>query len=223
MEKFKKINKPTYQHQIYNILEKMIISGQLQPRHRLVESDLAQSMGVSRSPVREAILHLEQEGLVINTKKGGWIVSEVSLRDILELYDLRKLIEVYAIKKGCLNCPQEIKNKMESNVGELKSQDIEIGVWQENNKRFHELIVQSSGNIKIYEVFLRTMKSLRWCTYLALAVLGRQEQSILEHRNILEVFLKQDPELAGKVICEHIETVQKNIKSQWESVGFLKK
>lgn len=201
----------------------MIVSGELQPGERLVELELAASLGVGRSPVREAILQLEQEGLVRNTKRGGRVVSDISLRDILELYDLRKVIEVHAGKVGCLKCPQEIIHEMKANAEEFEKQNLEIEVWREKNRRFHELIILSCGNNKIHEVFIRTMKSLRWCTYLALAVLGRREQTIFEHKKILEAFTRQDEELVEKAICEHIETVQSNIKRQGANVGFVHK
>jgi DNA-binding GntR family transcriptional regulator len=211
----------TYQEQVYNILERMIVSGTLRPGERLRELDLASKLGVSRSPVREAILQLEQEGLVTNTRKGGWLVSEISLQDIVELYDLRKLIEVYAAKIGCLNCPHEITDEMEASLREFEKEELEIEVWREANRRFHELIVLSCGNKKIHEVFMRTMKSLRWCTYLALAVLGRREQSISEHMRIVEAFLTQNTELVERAIRDHIETVQGNIRKQGIDVGLV--
>lgn len=218
-----KVIKFTYQEQTYNILEKMIVSGELQPGQRLVELELAESLGVGRSPVREAILQLEQEGLVTNTKKVGRVVSEISLQDILELYDLRKVIEVYAGKAGCLNCRKEIIDEMATNAKEYENQNVEIEVLREKNRRFHELIVLSCGNRKLHEVFVRTMRSLRWCTHLALAVLGRREQSISEHKKILEAFAMGNQELVEKAICEHIEAVQGNMRKQGMNASFVHK
>jgi len=215
-----RIYRATYQEQVYNILEKMILTNELPPGKRLVELELATSLGVSRSPVREAILQLEQEGLVRNTR-GGWFISEISIQDVAELYDLRKLIEVYAGKVGCLDCPEEIMSEMKVNAGELEDQDLEVEVWRERNRKFHELIVLSCGNKKMHEVFVRTMKSLWWCSHVALAVKDRRRLSILEHKEILEAFLGQDPERVEKAICEHIETVQNNLRKEGARMGFV--
>jgi DNA-binding GntR family transcriptional regulator len=217
-----KLVKITYQEQAYSVLEKMIVSGKLQPREKLVESELAASLGVSRSPVREALIQLEQERLVMKTSKGAWIVSEISLRDIMELYDLRKLIEAYAGKKGCVACSEDIIAEMKVNIKQFETQHENVEAWGETNRRFHELIVLSCGNNQMHEVFMRLIKSLRWCTHLALSVLGRQDQSISEHKEILEAFLEQDQELVQKVICKHIETVRKNIKSQGMQTSFVR-
>ncbi len=215
-----KVKKDTYQKQVYNILEKMILTNELGPGKRLVELELATSLGVSRSPVREAILYLEQEGLVRNTR-GAWFVSEVSIEDISDLYDLRKLIEVYAGKVGCLDCPEDIINEMKSNAGEFENEDLEVEVWREKNRKFHELIVLSCGNKKMYEVFVKTMKSLWWCSHVALALGQRRRQSISEHKRILEAFLEQDPELVEKAIREHIEIVQNNLRKEGTKMRFV--
>jgi DNA-binding GntR family transcriptional regulator len=122
-----------------------------------------------------------------------------------------------------LNNPQEIIDEMKAINKEFENENVEVEVWREKNRRFHELIVLSCGNKKIHEVFMRTMKSLRWCSHLALAVLGRREQSIIEHKKILEAFVSQDQELVEEAICEHIETVQANIKRQGINVSFVQK
>jgi len=97
-------------------------------------------------------------------------------------------------------------------VKELEDKCDKITIWREKNRRFHELIVLSCGNSKIHEVFIRTLKRLRWCTYVALPVPGRKNQSISEHRKILKAFLNRDQSLVEKAICDHITTVQNLIK-----------
>lgn len=214
------LEKTNFQTQVYNILEDMIIHGKLKPGHRLIESELAASLGVSRSPVREAIVALCQDRLVENKKGNGWVVSHVSLRDVLESYEVRKLIEITTGKQGCLNCPTEILDEMKVTVDDLAKKPFEITQFRERDKRFHELIVLSCGNRKFHEVFLWARRNIRWCGYLNLEVAGRREQTASEHRAILEGFLRQDPDHLGKTVDYHISSVQNTVANNWDKYGF---
>ena len=212
------ITKMTYQQQVYNILEKRIVSGEMPPGQKILEQEIANSLGVSRSPVREALIQLSQLGLVRKTKKERWIVSEISLRDVIELYDLRKMMEVFAAKSGCLDSLQKNQKEMKDVLEKLNNfrnfdNDRELDNWRENAKRFHELIILSSGNKKLHELFIWTMKRLRWTNQLTMAIPGRHRQSMEEHQEIYEAFMRQDPKSLEKAICEHIEIIQKEIKS----------
>jgi DNA-binding GntR family transcriptional regulator len=213
------LSKTNYQTQVYNILEQMIVYGKLKPGQRLIESELAASLGVSRSPVREAIIALCQEKLVRNEKGQGWIVSEISLQDIMESYEVRKLIEVHSGRTGCLDCPSEIIGEMKVIMSDLEK-PFEMDSYREKNKRFHELIVLSCGNKKLQEVFLWAMKNLRWCGYLAMEVAWRREQTTLEHRRILEGFINKNQDDLGKAISDHISSIQNIISSNWDQHGF---
>ena len=212
------ITKMTYQQQVYNILEKRIVSGEMPPGQKILEQEIANSLGVSRSPVREALIQLSQLGLVRKTKKERWIVSEISLRDVIELYDVRKMMEVFAAKAGCLDSLQNYQKEMKDVLEKLNNSrnfdnDQELDNWRENAKRFHELIILSSGNKKLHELFIWTMKRLRWTNQLTMAIPGRHRQSMEEHKEIYEAFMRQDPKSLEKAICEHIEIIQKEIKS----------
>lgn len=212
------LEKTNYKAQVYELLEGMIVHGQLNPGQRLVESELATSMGVSRSPVREAIVALCQDGLIVN-RKGKWFVSEVSLRDVLEFYEVRRLVEVTAGKQGCLNCPPEILDEMKLLVDQL-DRTSEVQPFQEKNRRLHELIVLSHGNEKFREVFLWARRNIRWCGYFNLEIPGRREQTNKEHREIVQGFVRKDPDYVVKVIDNHISSVQNVVAANWEKFGF---
>jgi len=212
------LEKINYQTQVYDLLEDMIVHGKLKPGERLVESELAVSLGVSRAPVRVAMAALCQDGLVVNRKGNGWVVSEVSLQDIVESYELRKLVEVHTGKQGCMICSEEILNEMKTTV-DILDKTFEIVRFREKDRRFHELIVLSYGNKKFHEVFLWTFKNLRYFGYLTLEIPGRREGTASEHREILEGFLKRDPEYLEKAIERHISTAQALVASNWDKYG----
>jgi DNA-binding GntR family transcriptional regulator len=160
-----------------------------------------------------------QDRLVVNKKGKGWVVSELSLRDIIETYEVRKLIEMHAGKQGCLDCPKEVLEEMEVTLEELETIS-EIEPFREKNRRFHELIVLSSGNAKFHEVFLWSMRNIRWCGYITMEIPGRMEEIRKEHKAILKGFLKRDPDSIGKALENHISTLQNTIAQKWDEHGF---
>jgi len=210
------LSKTTYKAQVYSILEEMIVYGKLKPGQRLIESELAAALGVSRSPVREAIIALGQEGLVSQKVGYGWIVSEISLQSIVESYEVRKVIEIHSGKKGCVNCSTEILNEMKSTLDNLEK-PIKLHRYQKINRRFHELIVLSSGNKKLHEAFLWTIKNIRWCGSLTMGVAWRKEIIALEHRRIQDAFISKDPDCLAKAIEDHISSVQNIISTNWDN------
>ena len=159
------------------------------------------------------MIQLEQEGLV-SKGKDGWFVSEVVLKDISELYDLRKIIEGQAGKMGCVHCPKEIRDEMAAVVRKLEEKSDQLETWRELNRRFHELIVLSCDNSKIHEVFVRTLKRLRWCSHVTLRVPRRKIQAMAEHRKILRAFLGRDRQVLEEAIYRHITAVQNLIKNK---------
>lgn len=221
-----RVIKTTYQQQVFNILEKRIVSGEMPPEQKIIEQEIALSLGVSRSPVREALIQLGQLGLVRKTQKERWVVSEISLQDVIELYDVRKMMEVFAAKEGCRKCPKKIDDELRIVVQQLtKMRNLEdpyeLDVWRKNMIRFHELIILSSGNNKLHELFIWTMKRLRWTNQLTMSIPGRQKKSNTEHQNIYEAFIKKDLELLEKTVCDHIEIVKKNIKKMGADKGLF--
>ena len=160
--------------------------------------------------VEEAIIKLESVGLVKNKAGSGWIVSKISSQEIIELYDLRKLLEVYSGKIGCLKCPKEIKNEIKNELN-LMEKAKRVDTWRERNMRFHELIVLSCNNKKIYGVFMSTIKMLNWCSHVTEPVSLRKKESLIEHQSILDAFLLKDQELFEQKISLHIDNAKKKV------------
>lgn len=182
-------------------------------------SELAASLGVSRSPVREAIIALSQERLVSKSRTEGWVVSEISLQDMIQLSELRELIEVQAGKEGCLKCSTKILDEMELIISQLES-ITEIEEHLEKNWKVHELIVLSCGKKKFCEVFELIMRNLRWSGYIFMDLVGRREQSALEHRAILRCFKMKDQECVENAIKNHIRSVRNVLASGWVRTPF---
>lgn len=205
--------KTTYTEQVYDILEKRIIHGVLRPGQKLSASELAATLKVSRSPVREAIIALNHEGLVTN-KRGNWSVAEASLNDVMESYEARKLIEGNSAKIGALVCISEILDQMRETIEELNNTD-DNEVWWQKNNRFHELIVLSCGNKKFHDIHLWVMKGIRWCGLLSMAS-WKREQNNSEHDKILMKFMQKDQSGCENAIVDHLTAVQRVIAENWD-------
>ena len=93
-----KIVRQTLREQVTQAIRMMLLTGELEPGTRIVEQDLAQELGVSRGPVREALRQIEQEGLLEYTSHVGCSVKEFTVQDVYEVYLLRANLEILAVK-----------------------------------------------------------------------------------------------------------------------------
>ena len=117
---FKIIRKRTPHSQIvYDKLKTEIIENILKPSEKLIEEDLARKLEVSRTPIREALKQLEQEGLVTYFPRRGYIVSEISIEDASDIYEIREVLEGLAIKHICINSRKEAVKKFELIISEM--------------------------------------------------------------------------------------------------------
>ncbi|MCF0142328.1 MAG: GntR family transcriptional regulator, partial [Parasporobacterium sp.] len=133
---------------VFKTLREAIITGDLKPGERLMEIKLANELGVSRTPVREAIRKLELEGLVIMTARKGAEVAPINEKDLKEVLEIRKNLESLACQLSCKNSTEDdIKALKEINkiiARAVKDDDIET--ITKSDVQFHELIVQTTQN-----------------------------------------------------------------------------
>ncbi|MBP1714679.1 MAG: GntR family transcriptional regulator [Deltaproteobacteria bacterium] len=179
----------TISQQVFKILEEEILSGRYKPGDRLIEREIAERLGISRIPVREALLSLERWGLVVPTganRKGREVIG-INRREIAENYSIKEFIESYALgekslqrDKGFLAILGRFIREMEKEVekGNLEN-------YRKLNSRFHHEIAKSLNNRKLYQIFADADKRTRWFQNLTLYSL-RMERSILEHKLLLE-------------------------------------
>ena len=197
-------NKNLIIDQVLASLERAIIEGKILPGERLSEVRLAKQLGVSRVPVREALIRLEELQLVRKHLRGREVVR-ISTRDFEELFEIKVLIEMYAAEKGCRNpSPLLLKRlnrlieRMEECLHPLDTQKL-----RRTNHQFHNLLVESGRNRKLYEWYLNVVKQIRWTSHVSLAQAGRPEISNQEHREIGKAFGEGDGATVKRLIREH--------------------
>ncbi len=204
---------------VLNALEKAIIRGDIRPGERLSEASLAKKMGISRVPVREALIRLEEAEIVKKTYQGRELVQRTS-KDLEDLYEIKILLEVHGATKGCLNSRQQIIDRFDDLVLKMDNlfQEGNVLKIQQVNQQFHNLLVKSANNEKLYNIYLNTAKQIRWTTRLSVSDSEILPLAIKEHSEILQAFKDSDCSKLASLIKTHGERFQKSISSVNQSV-----
>ena len=204
---------------VYSILSKAIFKGDLKPGQRLVESKLAKLMKVSRTPIREAIIELQQKGLVVPSPPKGVKVAPLPTKEELtEFYDINSVLRGFAARKAACNItPQEVKHLQEIILqSEQSLKEDSLKNISKLNVEFHQVIEKSSNNKELLFLLDNVYKRSRERFSEILSRKKRQKESIKEHKAILEALIKKDEELAEKLMKKHIENGKEDLLQQIE-------
>lgn len=207
------LSKNSLSEHVFKVLEEEILNGGFQPGDSLPEMKLSCELGVSRTPVREAISKLELEGLVKTIPNKGSVVVGISQKDIEDIYTIRMYIEGLAARWCAENISEEdllkLRNVVELEEFYVKQGDI-IQAWQLDT-RFHEIIYKSSKSHVLNHTLSNFHHYIQKSRELSFEKPGRAKPSVMEHRAILEAIEKHDGDLAGKLTFEHIKNAKENL------------
>jgi len=199
--------------QVFHKIEKMILDGEFSQGDNLTESKLCSILGVSRTPVREALNKLELEGLVKNIPNRGAVVIGISQKDINDIYEIRIYIEGKASRFCAENISQENLEKLNEIVS-LQEFYVQRGddnkVWQLDSS-FHTLIYESCNNRPLQYMLSSFHNYIQKARAVSFKIPGRAEASVREHRNIYDAIAKKDGDLAEKYTAIHISNARDNM------------
>jgi len=195
---------------VFETLREAIIQGRLEPGERLMEIQLAEEMGVSRTPVREAIRKLELEGFVVMVPRKGAYVAGVSVKDIVDVFEVRAALEGLAAGLAAERATVEELEEMERAVLQIHevSNGNNLNTLVERDTNFHELIFKASRNQRLVQIVIHLKEQIQRFRTTSLALPGRGKHAVEEHKNILEAISSRNVELAGNLAREHIETAE---------------
>lgn len=187
-------------------IREAILLGKLRPGEKIIENELANRMRISRSPIREALRILEQEGLITLFPRKGARVTEISPREVKEIYAIRANLESLAAKLAISNLKTTQMERMENLIKrmsiETKKNDIENVI--KLNEKFHELIVNAGDNQRLNQLIQSLKNQIQRFRIASLSLPGRLKVALTEHQKIVEAFRKRDGLLAGELMREHI-------------------
>ncbi|MDN3545439.1 MAG: phosphonate utilization associated transcriptional regulator [Roseateles asaccharophilus] len=186
-------------------IEQQILSGALKGGDKLTEQLLAEQLGVSRAPVREAFRMLEEAGLVRTEKNRGVFVRAVSLEEALEIFELRAMMDQYVGRKlaQTLGAPEIRELRRMADTMEQAAKSDDAALFHETNLAFHDRMLELSGNAKLCAVYRKLTKEL---TMFRRQNLSHESMAIYarEHRQIVKAIASGDAEAAGQAMFEHV-------------------
>jgi DNA-binding GntR family transcriptional regulator len=189
----------------YERLRDLIFDHTLTADNALTETTLAEQLGVSRTPVREALKRLEQDGLVEQVGRSVR-VKERSPEEILEIYEVRVTLEAAAARGAAQRRTELDLSRLEAIHAEMcaLTPGDEVGTRVSWNNRFHEALRRASHNATLDDVIGRLIIHLRRYPQSTLDFPGRWDQVLAEHGELLEALRQRDPERAARVAADHM-------------------
>lgn len=198
---------------VFETVREAIITGQLPPGERIMEIQLAEELGVSRTPVREAIRKLELEGLVAIIPRRGAYVAGFSLKDIIEVFEIRGALEGLAAALAAERITDAELDKLERHL--VKAAELigraDLEGMVEIDTGFHSLLYEASRNKRLANIISNLREQIQRFRQTSLSFPGRMKIALEEHRKIVEAVSARNPELARELAQEHIENAENSI------------
>jgi DNA-binding GntR family transcriptional regulator len=186
--------------EVYEELRSAIVEGRIRPNERLIEAELAERLDVSRTPIRESMLRLAADGLVISRRR-GWVVREHSPQEIQDIYEVRAALEGYAARLAAQRASDDMITEIvrihKSYVAEL--QQISRGHLIEHNDAFHNAVIAASGNARLAEQIQRN--TAFYFVHRIAGFLSDDEvrNSIAGHQELVDALVARDCDRAEDV------------------------
>ena len=192
---------------VFNTLRQAILRGELKPGERLMEIQLANKLGVSRTPIREAIRKLELEGLVLMIPRKGAEVAEITEKSLRDVLEVRRALEELAVELVCEKITdeqiQDLKGAAEDFKATLKEGDITR--IAEADVKFHDVIYMATDNQKLIQLLNNLREQMYRYRVEYLKRSDFHQQLIDEHEEIIETIENGQKERAVQVVCQHVD------------------
>ncbi len=200
-------NYKTVRDAVFESIRKGILNGYFKPGERIIESQLAEKMNVSRTPIREALRRLEVENMVENLPRKGMIVSTLNDSQVIEIFNIRGALEGLALDIAIDKLDDELINNLQKCIDKMTEaiikDDIEMQI--EYNTKFHEHILCKTDSPMLVNMLHNLKEQIQRYRYQSLSLQGRPEISLNEHKNILKFIKDKNKEKAEKYIKDHIK------------------
>jgi len=190
----------TLRERVADMLRDAIIHGKLKPDERVSEPELARRLGISRTPIREALRQLDSEGFVVVIPRRGARIVSISEKDVTDFYELKSVLEGYAARLATKVLTDKDIDKME-NINNQMSKLLAKTEWKQIfrfHNEFHEIFIRACGNEQLYQTLLGLTKKFQRFRILLLME-GKAERSIEQHKELIVAFKKRDAMAAERL------------------------
>jgi len=223
MSSFKiKIDEPKLlSEDIADSIKTAIIKGKFKPGEKISEGELAESMGISRTPLREAFRKLENEGFILIIPRKGAVVADIDAEEAIDLYEIKSTLEGLAARLAAASMKEKDIGKLEKINEELKElidkNDLES--FYRVHTRFHEGFVKLCGNKRLIQMISNLNDHFNRFGIISLTLPGQFEKAINQHAEIIEAFQSGNEDLVekkvktnvmtgGRVLVDHLTKIQ---------------
>jgi DNA-binding GntR family transcriptional regulator len=196
----------------------MILTGRLRPSERLSESRLAERIGVSRTPLREALMKLEEEGLVIGQRNVGYTVVDLNVEAVCDLLIVREALDACAAELACKTATEkdlEQIREIVAQMGELHkskktkpadvARDLELGI------KIHKVIAEATRNVALIKMTEQVYQQLQLALWLEVLWVDLEDTGLDEHRAIADAIFARDGVAAAKAARRHVRSSLQNM------------
>jgi len=192
---------------VFNTLRQAILRGKLKPGERLMEIQLANKLGVSRTPVREALHKLEQEGLVLTVPRKGAEVADISAKSLHDVLEVRRVLEALAIELACVRIDEEQIKDLEQAARSFKDSLVSDDVTQiaEADVAFHDVIHMATGNQKLIQLLSNLREQMYRFRVEHLKNKAYHPQLLEEHEEMIMFIKKRQREAATNIAKQHVD------------------
>ena len=208
-----KFKKATYHVQIADMLRDMIMTGKLKEGDKVNEGKLCETMGISKTPMREAIRVLSVEGLIRLVPNRGAFVTKPEFEEIAEMFDVMSLLEGFCAREACQKMTsrnfarlEKLHAKLEENF-ERHDQEEYIRI----NNQYHSFIQEIAGNRTLNQIIDGLRKKILLYRFQSLNLPSRFASSIQEHRDLMEAFRQRDHLSAESLMRDHLQNQSRSL------------
>ena len=209
---------------VFQTFRQAILKGELKPGERLMEIQLAQKLGVSRTPVREAIRKLELEGLVLMIPRKGAEVAEITIKDLEDVLEVRGALEELAVRDACDHITEEQIQALKRAASDFKKalESGDLVKCAETDIAFHDIIYSATNNRRLLQILSNLREQMYRYRMEYLKDPSTHKVLLEEHDAIRRALKKHDKVKAGNAIRVHIENQRRSIISSLRMTGRVK-
>lgn len=201
---------------VFNTLRRAILTGELKPGERLMEIHLANRLGVSRTPIREAIRKLELEGLVIMIPRRGAEVAQITEKSLKDVLEVRRALDALCAELACDRISDEEKEKLRQACKEFEhaTRTGDVTTIAAADVAFHDIIVEATGNKRLIQLINNLSEQMYRYRFEYIKDESGHDNLISEHRMIYESIIRQDKVKAAEAAQLHIDNQEKSVIRQ---------
>lgn len=209
---------------VFKKIRRAILTGELKPGERLMEIHLANKLGVSRTPIREAIRKLELEGLVVMVPRKGAVVGEITEKSLKDVLEVRRALDMLSAELACERITESGKKELKKACMDFE-EAVKSGKLQEIAQKdvaLHNIIVEATGNIRLEQMVNNLSEQMYRYRFEYIKDTSRHKTLMEEHQQIYESILKCDKKLAAELAKRHIDNQEEAIIAQIHLEGKMK-